>query len=120
MRYRKEQFSVRLTEQEITRLNRLIAQTGLGRSAFMRSIANRYIPRAQPPVEYHKMIQELQAIGRNINQIAAKANSIGHIDTGLFLAEAAKLRDAVLDIKVAVLAPDRINHGHNKNPESEE
>jgi Bacterial mobilisation protein (MobC). len=53
------------------------------------------------------MTRELHSIGNNLNQIAAKANTTGHIDKTVFQYEANRLRKAVQDIMEAVTAPER-------------
>ena len=50
---------------------------------------------------------ELNRIGVNLNQIAAKANAMGHIDKTVFQYEANRLRRTVLDIQTAVTSPER-------------
>lgn len=82
-----------------------------------------FVPRPLPPLDYHALIRELHNIGSNLNQIAAKANAIGHIDTTVFLYEANRLRRAVQEIQEAFTAPERRNElgndGHmgcNRSP----
>jgi len=74
---------------------------------YLRVLINGYVPKELPPPDYYAMMKELHAIGSNLNQIAARANAIGHIDRTTFQYEANRLRKAVLDIQTAVTSPER-------------
>lgn len=107
-----------LSEREQELLTRNAKKAGHNKSAYLRSLIRGIVPREQPSPQFYDLIAELRAIGNNLNQIAAKANATGHIATDMYIAEAAKLRDAVLQIKTAVLQPDKGNaNGHHKNME---
>ena len=71
------------------------------------------MPKELPPPDYFSMIRELHAIGSNLNQIAAKANATGHIDTTVFQYEANRLKRTVQEIQAAVTAPERRNSDGN-------
>lgn len=107
MRKRAIRAQVWLTFEEDIRLQSNVTATGLSRESYLRSLINGYIPKQLPPIDYHALIRELHAIGNNLNQIAAKANATGHIDTTVFQYEATRLRRAVQEIQEAFTAPER-------------
>lgn len=96
MRKRSIRAQVWLNEEENTKLQKNSKKVGLSRESYLRTLINGYMPKELPPAEYHTMIRELHAIGSNLNQIAARANSTGHIDRTVFQYEANRLRKAVL------------------------
>jgi hypothetical protein len=107
MRKRDIQVIVRLNHEEQQHLIKQVKKTGLSQEAFIRALINGYVPKALPPPDYYSMMKELHAIGSNLNQIAARANAISHIDRTVFQYEANRLRKAVLDIQAAVTLPER-------------
>lgn len=112
MRKRKIAFLVRLSEKENEWLQKHVQETGLSREVFLRSLINGYQPKPLPPLDYYTLLRELQAIGNNLNQLAAKANATGHIDTTAFQYEANHLRGAVQEIQEAFTTPERrAEHG---------
>ncbi|CDW99934.1 MocB-like protein [Desulfitobacterium hafniense] len=111
MRKRGIPILVRLNAQEKQNLAKQVKKTGLSQEAFIRSLINGYVPKELPPPDYFTMMRELHAIGSNLNQITAKANATGHIDTTVFQYEANRLRKTVQDIIAAVTAPERRNDG---------
>jgi hypothetical protein len=107
MRKRNIRVQVWLNEKENTRFDDSAKKAGLSRESYLRMLINGFVPKELPPLDYRALIRELQAIGVNLNQIAAKANATGHIDNSIFQYEANRLRRAVLDIQAAMTSPER-------------
>jgi len=108
MRKRNIQVMTHLNSKEYQALMKKVRKTGLSREAYIRQLMNGYAPREMPPPDYHGMMRELNAIGNNIHQIAARANA-----TGFFLAEEYELRyrqlmEKVLAIQAAVTLPEKL------------
>jgi len=113
MRKRGIPILIRINAQEQQNLAKHVKKSGLSQEAFIRSLINGYMPKELPPPDYFSMIRELHAIGSNLNQIAAKANAMGHIDTTVFQYEANRLKRTVQEIQAAVTAPERRNSDGN-------
>ena len=113
MRKRGIPILIRLNAQEQQNLDKQVKKSGLSQEAFIRSLINGYMPKELPPPDYFSMIRELHAIGSNLNQIAAKSNATGHIDTTVFQYEANRLKRTVQEIQAAVTAPERRNSDGN-------
>ena len=97
--------TVRLSEDERTRLDDLSSRSGLAAGAFMRAAAfGDAGPRAQrrPPAD-HKALRQLLGecgrLGNNINQIARRLNADGPLD----IPELREALAAYLDIRAAIL-----------------
>lgn len=110
MRKRNIRTQVWLNPNEAKRLESCSKKSGLSRESYLRLLINGYEPKVLPPLEYHALIRELNAIGNNLNQIAAHANATKHIDKAVFIYEANRLRCAVQEIQEAFTAPERINY----------
>jgi hypothetical protein len=110
MRKRGIRIQVWLNQDENARLRCNAKTSGVSQESYLRSLINGYVPKALPPADYFDMIRELHAIGSNINQLAAKANTTGYVDKAAFENEAAHLRKALCDIQAAVTSPER-RHG---------
>ena len=110
---RSIKITFRLNTKEQQSLAKQVKKSGLSQEAFIRSLINGYMPKELPPPDYFSMIRELHAIGSNLNQIAARANGTGHIDTTVFQYEANRLKRTVQEIQAAVTAPERRNSDGN-------
>lgn len=108
MRKRNIQIIVRLNAKEQQHLAKQVKKSGLSQETFIRTLINGYVPKELPPPDYYAMTRELHAIGSNLNQLAARANSTGHINRTVFQYEANRLRKAVLDIQAAVTSPEKL------------
>lgn len=91
-RKRPYRVHVYLNEQEYQRLNIMVAYTSLSREQVLRDLINGLTIKAAPVAEYGAIVRELNRIGNNINQIAAKQHSHGFVDEPM-------LREAVASLQ---------------------
>ena len=70
MRNRTKTFSVRLSVNEYEILNRAIEKCNMTKSAFIRMVANMYLPKERPPDGYDEIISELTEIGNKLYHIS--------------------------------------------------
>ena len=103
----KRQFTVRLSSKEYELLLRTAQDCGLSMSAYVRQIINGYKPKEAPSMDFYRMMQELRAIGNNINQIAYVANMTGLIDEDSYHAMAHLVRRKIREIEKEVLEPEK-------------
>ena len=91
-RKREIDFHVYLNEEENQILENLCSRLRVNRSVLIRAlILGKRLVEA-PPVDYKQFIIELRRVGRNLNQLTAKANAIGFIDR-------AECREVLSDIR---------------------
>ena len=91
-RKREIDFHVYLSEEENQILENLCKRLRVNRSVLIRAlILGKRLVEA-PPVDYKQFIIELRRVGTNLNQLTAKANSIGFIDR-------AECREVLSDIR---------------------
>jgi hypothetical protein len=107
-RTRTERVRFYLSKPELERLNRCVQKSGLSKEAYLRSLTNGLVPQDKPPPDFYSMMNELHAIGNNLNQIAYKANSLGLIDAARYDAETKHLREITQQIYRAVLEPVKL------------
>jgi len=97
-----------LTDEEADYLDALVKRSGRTRSSFLRAMIEGYQLCEKPDPEFYKVMRELSGIGNCINQIAAKANTLGFIDEPMFAEEAKKLHQLQLDIRKNFLLPKKV------------
>ncbi len=84
MRIRNIKLQIWLSEAEADSLERRARHSKKSKSAYVRNLINGYEPKVAPPIEYHRIIRELRAIGNNVNQIAHKANCTDDIRAEMY------------------------------------
>lgn len=62
MRKRSEQFNIRLTAEEATRLKVSSRRAQLTSSAYVRMLISGYCPKEVPPPDYEKLIQAMAGV----------------------------------------------------------
>ena len=81
IRTRERSLHLRLTEEEWRLLADNCRKYGLKPQAYILMLVKNITPKECPPADFFEVLKELRYIGISLNQIAAKANSIGFIDT---------------------------------------
>lgn len=106
MRKHNKTFHIRLTEREYEKLCNLSEKAGLPKSTYIRFMIAGQVPKERPSPDYYEMMRQLYRIGNLLNQIAARAHTIGYIDTKRLEETIKVFRQALLDIQEAVLLPE--------------
>lgn len=112
--YMCKQRGIRLI-QKIVRFNRKEAQdlaakakkACLSEAGLIRLLIRGYEPKEKPDDRFYDVMRELSSIGNNINQLAAKANTLGFIDAPMLKNEAAKWNKFQSEIERTYLRPNQ-------------
>ncbi len=106
---RKIKVTFRLDEKEFAHLKKQVERCGYSQERYIRSILRGYIPREMPPIDFHNMVNELHAIGNNLNQIAARVNAMGWLCAEEYKDNFKRLMEKVLEIQKVMLLPEKID-----------
>lgn len=82
-------------------------RTCLSEAALVRLLVRGYEPKERPDERFYDVMRELSAIGNNINQLAAQANSLGFADAQKLQSEAVRWHKFQADVERQFLRPDR-------------
>lgn len=99
----KKQFWITPEDDEILKMK--CEKACLSEAALMRYLIRGYEPREKPDERFYKSMNDLSAIGRNINQIVAKANTLNFVDAPLLAEELNKLKALRTKIEMLYLRP---------------
>lgn len=69
MAVRTKELKVRMSDEEFDSLNEKVQKCDISKEKFIRTVLNDYQPKELPPIEYFKLIKELNANGNNLNQL---------------------------------------------------
>lgn len=101
---------LRLSEKEAAHLDRLVRQSGRTRSAFLRAVILNYQLCEKPNPEFYCAMRELSRFGNNLNQLTAKAHSLGFIDAPALQNEIQQWQKFRMDIYAVFLEPRRMQY----------
>lgn len=103
----KKQFWI--SPQEAKELKRKAKLCGITETAVIRILLHSYEPKEKPDTRFYEAMRQLSAIGNNINQLAAKANALGFIDTPMLKNEALRWHKLQAAIEREYLRPEKSN-----------
>ena len=108
MRKRSIQIITRLDKSENEHLKKRVKKSGMSQEAYIRHLITGYVPADLPPPDYYAMMNELRAIGTNLNQIAQKAHVLNVVDAKRYDEAFATLKTSLVEIVNAVKRPRKI------------
>lgn len=95
--------------EEVEELEQKAKQACLSEAALVRFLLRGYEPKEKPGDEFYDAMRELSSIGNNINQLAAKANSLGFVDAPMLNKEAKRWHEFQDKIEQQFLRPEKSN-----------
>ena len=98
MRKRNKEIHLHLSDDEDKLLTMRSAKCGLSRQSYLLSLLKNTPIKEQPSADYLAILKALERIGDNMNQIAAKANTLGYIDKVLYQKEAENLEKVIAEL----------------------
>lgn len=107
MRKRNIDKHIWFSRAEAQELQRKSKKACLSEAGLIRLLIKGYEPKEKPDDRFYDVMRELSAIGNNINQLAAKANTLGFVDAPLLKSEAEKWNKFQSEIERRYLRPEK-------------
>lgn len=107
MRKRNVDKHIWFSRAEAQELQRKAKKACLSEAGLIRLLIKGYEPKEKPDDRFYDVMRELSAIGNNINQLAAKANTLGFIDAPMLKNEAEKWNKFQAEVERHFLRPDK-------------
>ena len=107
MRKRNVEKHIRFTRDEAQDLQKKAKKTCLTEGALIRLLIKGYEPKEKPDERFYDAMRNLSAIGNNINQLAAKAHTLGFIDVPMLKNEAERWHKFQADVERQFLRPEK-------------
>ena len=87
-----------MTKAEAQDLQKKAKRACLSEGGLIRLVLKGYEPREKPDERFYDVMRELSSIGNNINQLAAKANTLGFVDAPQLKKEAERWHKFQADV----------------------
>ena len=107
MRKRNIQKIIRFNRDEARDLEKKAKKACLSEAGLIRLLVKGYEPKEKPDERFYDVMRELSAIGNNINQLAAQANTLGFVDAPKLKKEAERWHKFQADVERQFLRPDK-------------
>lgn len=107
MRKRNIQKIIRFNRTEAQDLQKKARKCCLNEAALIRLLIKGFEPKEKPDDRFYEVMRELSAIGSNLNQLAAKANTLGFIDAPMLKQECEKWNQFQNKVERQFLRPEK-------------
>lgn len=98
-----------LSKKEAEELQRKAKRACLSEAALVRLLVLGYEPKEKPDDRFYSAMRELSAIGNNLNQLAAQANTLKFVDERELQKEVTRWHKFQADIERLFLRPDNVD-----------
>ena len=95
------------SRDEAQELQKKAKKACLSEAGLIRLLLKGYEPREKPDERFYYVMREISSIGNNINQLAAKANTLGFVDAPQLKKEAERWHKFQADVERTFLRPDK-------------
>ena len=96
-----------LSRDEAQELQRKAKKACLSEAGLIRLLVKGYEPKEKPDDRFYDVMRELSAIGNNLHQLTAKANTLGFIDAPLLRKETEKWNKFQCEVERLILRPEK-------------
>lgn len=105
MRKRTKQFVIRLNDDELNHLNKLVKESNLSRESYLRMCINGLVPKPSPSTELIETIRILRQIAESLSDISKCVYTQNGIDESMYIQNFELLQNQINEIMILIREP---------------
>ena len=105
MRKRSKQFVIRLNDDELNHLNKLVKASNLSRESYLRMCINGLVPKPSPSTELIEIIGILRQIAESLSDISKSVYTQNGIDESIYVQNFELLQNQINEIMILIREP---------------
>ena len=105
MRKRTKQFVIRLNDDELNHLNKLVKESNLSRESYLRMCINGLVPKPSPSTELIETIGILREIAESLSDISKSVYTQNGIDESIYIHNFELLQKQINKIMILIREP---------------
>lgn len=105
MRKRTKQFVIRLNDDELNHLNKLVKESNLSRESYLRMCINGLVPKPSPSTELIETIGILRQIAESLNDISKSVYTQNGVDETMYIQNFELLQNQISEIMILIREP---------------
>lgn len=105
MRKRTKQFVIRLNDDELNHLNKLVKASNLSRESYLRMCINGLVPKPSPSTELIEIIRILRQIAESLSDISKCVYTQNGIDESMYIQNFELLQNQINEIMILIREP---------------
>ena len=108
MRKRTKQFVIRLNDDELNHLNKLVKESNLSRESYLRMCINGLVPKPSPSTELIETIGILRQIAESLNDISKSVYTQNGVDETMYIQNFELLQNQINEIMILIREPTEL------------
>ena len=108
MRKRTKQFVIRLNDDELNHLNKLVKASNLSRESYLRMCINGLVPNPSPSTELIETIGILRQIAESLSDISKSVYTQNGIDELIYVQNFELLQNQINEIMILIREPMKL------------
>lgn len=108
MRKRTKQFVIRLNDDELNHLNKLVKASNLSRESYLRMCINGLVPKPSPSTELIETIGILRQIAESLSYISKSVYTQNGIDESMYIQNFELLQNQINEIMILIREPTEL------------
>lgn len=108
MRKRTKQFVIRLNDDELNHLNKLVKASNLSRESYLRMCINGLVPKPSPSTELIETIGILRQITEFLSDISKSVYTQNGIDESMYIQNFELLQNQINEIMILIREPTEL------------
>lgn len=105
MRKRAKQFVIRLNDDELNHLNKLVKESNLSRESYLRMCINGLVPKPSPSTELIETIRILRQIAESLSDISKSVYTQNGVDETMYIQNFELLQNQINEIMILIREP---------------
>ena len=108
MRKRSNRVEIKLNDDELNHLNKLVKESNLSRESYLRMCINGLVPKPSPSTELIETIRILRQIAKSLNDISKSVYTQNGIDESMYIQNFELLQNQINAIMILIREPTEL------------
>ena len=109
MRKRTNRVEIKLNDDELSHLNKLVKESNLSRESYLRMCINGLVPKPSPSTELIEAIEILRQIAESLSDISKSVYTQNGIDESMYIQNFELLQNQINEIMILIREPSHIH-----------
>ena len=108
MRKRTNRVEIKLNDDELSHLNKLVKESNLSRESYLRMCINGLVPKPSPSTELIETIGILRQIAESLSDISKSVYTQNCIDESIYIHNFEQLQNQINEIMILIREPTEL------------
>lgn len=108
MRKRSNRVEIKLNDDELNHLNKLVKESNLSRESYLRMCINGLVPKPSPSTELIETIRILRQIAESLSDVSKSVYTQNGVDESMYIQNFELLQNQINEIMILIREPTEL------------